>query len=116
MTDKVQEIKDWISKEQDDLMDANGNFEYPEHEGAYHILYNLDAYINSFQEESVSEDLQSEIDYLSKRYPEVNAIECTVKADYNGLYTTETWDDMTDLLNKINAKAGDKVKLVIVKQ
>lgn len=54
MTDKVQKIKDWISKEQDGLMDAQGNFEYPEHEGAYHILCNLDAYIDSLQEESVS--------------------------------------------------------------
>lgn len=54
MTDKVQKIKDWISKEQDGLMDAQGNFEYPEHEGAYHILCNLDAYIDSIQEEPVS--------------------------------------------------------------
>ena len=46
-----QKIKDWISKEQDGLMDAQGNFEYPEHEGAYHILCNLDAYIDSLQEE-----------------------------------------------------------------
>ena len=51
MTDKVQKIKDWISKEQDGLMDDQGNFEYPEHEGAYHILCNLDAYIDSLQEE-----------------------------------------------------------------
>lgn len=58
MTDKVQKIKEWINKEQDGLMDAQGNFEYPEHEGAYHILCNLDAYIDSLQEESVSEDLE----------------------------------------------------------
>lgn len=57
MTDKVQKIKDWISKEQDGLIDAQGNFEYPEHEGAYHILCNLDAYIDSLQEEPVSDDL-----------------------------------------------------------
>jgi hypothetical protein len=57
MTDKVQKIKDWISKEQDGLMDAQDNFEYPEHEGAYHILCNLDAYIDSLQEEPVSEGL-----------------------------------------------------------
>lgn len=50
-TDKVHKIKEWISKTQDGLMDANGNFEYPEHEGAYHILCNLDAYIDSLQEE-----------------------------------------------------------------
>jgi hypothetical protein len=56
MTDKVRKIKEWISKTQDGLMDANGNFEYPEHEGAYHILCNLDAYIDSLQEEPVSEE------------------------------------------------------------
>jgi hypothetical protein len=53
MTDKVQKIKEWISKEQNGLMDAQGNFEYPEHEGAYHILCNLDAYIDSLQEEPI---------------------------------------------------------------
>ena len=58
MTDKVQKIREWINKEQDGLMDAQGNFEYPEHEGAFHILSNLDYYINSLQEESVSEDLE----------------------------------------------------------
>ena len=51
MTDKVQKIKEWISKTQDGLMDANGNFEHPEHEGAYNILCNLDAYIDSMQKE-----------------------------------------------------------------
>ena len=58
MTDKVQKIKDWISKEQDGLMDSQGNFEYPEHEGAYHILCNLDTYIDSLQEEHVSDDFE----------------------------------------------------------
>lgn len=57
-TNKIQKIKNWISKEQDGLMDAQGNFEYPEHEGAYHILCNLDAYIDSLQEEPVREELE----------------------------------------------------------
>ena len=61
MTDKVQKIKDWISKEQDGLMDAQGNFEYPEHEGAYHILCNLDTYIDSLQKEPVSIDFEQEL-------------------------------------------------------
>ncbi len=69
---KLQEIKDWISKEQDGLMDAQGNFEFPEHEGAYHILCNLDAYIDSLQEEPVSEDLGEYINELSKLFPEVS--------------------------------------------
>jgi hypothetical protein len=70
MTDKVQKIKEWISKEQDGLMDAQGNFEYPEHEGAYHILCNLDTYIDSLQEEPVSEEwikeLRTKLDSMSK--------------------------------------------------
>ena len=53
MTDKIQKIKDWISKTQDGLMDANGNFENPSNEGAFHILSNLDYYIDSLQEEPV---------------------------------------------------------------
>ena len=68
MTDKVQKIKEWICKEQNGLMDAQGNFEYTEHEGAYHILCTLDAYIDSLQEEPVSEDLEKEIqDYYNSR-------------------------------------------------
>ena len=58
MTDKVQKIKDWISKTQDGLMDAQGNFENPSEEGAFHILTNLDYYIDSLQEELVSEELE----------------------------------------------------------
>ena len=69
MTDKVQKIKEWISKEQDGLMDAQGNFEYPEHEGAYHILCNLDTFIDSLQEEPKTDwlrELQERLDSLSK--------------------------------------------------
>lgn len=51
MIDKVQKIKEWINKKQEGLMDTQGNFEYPEHKGAYHILCNLDAYIDSLQKE-----------------------------------------------------------------
>ena len=58
MTDKKLKAKilAYIDREQEGLMDANGNFEYPEHEGAYHILCNLDTYIDSLQEEPVSKD------------------------------------------------------------
>lgn len=64
--DKVQKIKEWISKTQDGLMDVNGNFEYLEHEGAYHILCNIDAYIDSLQEEPISEDLKTELNKYIK--------------------------------------------------
>ena len=66
MTDKVQKIKEWISKEQDGLMDAQGNFEYLEHEGAYHILCNLDTYIDSLQEEPVSEDFEKIVEEIAE--------------------------------------------------
>ena len=71
MTDKVQRIKGWISKTQDGLMDAQGNFEYPEHEVAYHILCDLDTYIDSLSEEPVSEDLEK----TSKEYADKNYVE-----------------------------------------
>jgi len=51
-------------------MDAQGNFEYPEHEGAYHILCNLDAYIDSLQEEPVSRtpaDIESAMKEVEKK-------------------------------------------------
>lgn len=57
MNDKEKILKK-IHDEMDGLMDAQGNFEYPEHEGAYHALCNLEAYIDSLPEEPVSEDLK----------------------------------------------------------
>ena len=65
MTDKVQKIKEWISKEQDGLMDAQGNFEYPEHEGAYHTLCSLENFINSLEVKEV--DLEEEYHEFLKR-------------------------------------------------
>lgn len=44
----------YIDREQEGLMDSNGNFEYAEHEGAYHALCNLEAFINSLSEELVN--------------------------------------------------------------
>lgn len=58
MTDKIQKIKDWISCQQDSLIDANGNFQHSEDEAVYYTLCNLDAYIDFLQEEPVSEGLE----------------------------------------------------------
>lgn len=82
MTDKVQKIKDWISKEQDGLMDAKGNFEYPEHEGAYHILCNLDTFIDSLQEEPVSEELEEAADNFVKSYTKGGTKQSWLKEGY----------------------------------
>jgi len=71
MTNKVQKIKEWTSKEQDGLMDANGNFDYPEHEGSYNILCNLDAYIDSLQEEPVNEDLEEAARKIATRHSHI---------------------------------------------
>ena len=87
MADKIQKIKDWISKEQDGLMDAQGNFEFPEHEGAYHILCNLDAYIHSLQKEPVSE--------------------CLEEASKNYALNNTPWDDCKDEIQE-SFKAGAK--------
>ena len=45
-----------------------------------------------------------------------NYISSDVFNDGKQLYTTETWDDMDALLKSINAKSGDKVKIIIVKE
>ena len=58
--DKVQKVKEWISKTQDGLMDNNGNFKNTSDEGAFHILSNLDYYIDSLQEEPVSGSIDFE--------------------------------------------------------
>lgn len=47
---QVEKIKSEIDRLQDGLMDANGNFEYPEHQGAYNVLCNLDAFIDSLSD------------------------------------------------------------------
>ena len=52
--DKIKKIKEWISKKQDGLMDANGNFRTAADEASYNTLCNLDAYIDSLQEEPAS--------------------------------------------------------------
>ena len=122
MTDKVQKIKDWISKEQDGLMDAQGNFENPSDEGAFHILTNLDYYIDSLQEEPVSEDLEEaakkwlnpKLDKSYVNYGETKMMELTHFDGYNMLDAIEfgaewqkkhqaekdlelTWEDMREL-------------------
>ena len=140
MTDKVQKIKEWISKEQEGLMDANGNFEYPEHEGAYHILCNLDTYIDSLQEESVSEDMED----ASRNYADneeygddvyfaikaafkagakwqkeqmtAKAIDVEVKVDAGG-YPYIPQLELYDYDNDVPlAKEGDKYKVVLIKE
>ncbi len=59
MIDKVQKIKEWISKTQDGLMDADGNFRTAADEASYNTLCNLDAYIDSLQKEPASDDLNT---------------------------------------------------------
>lgn len=96
MTDKVQKIKDWISKEQDGLMDAQGNFEYPEHEGAYHILCNLDAYIDSLQEEvdfKVGDTLRRKSDGCHAKVIEVRNGNVRVEsADWDMWILNKEWE------------------------
>ena len=78
MTDKVQKIKDWISKTQDGLMDVNGNFENSSNEGAFHILSNLDYYIDSLQQEHVKrtpadvESAMQEVEEKSRVFTEAH--------------------------------------------
>lgn len=54
--------------------------------------------------------LGSMYEYLNK-----NSIECNVLDDGKDMFTDETWDDVAELLRKIGAKAGDKVRLIIRK-
>ena len=139
MTDKVQKIKEWISKEQDGLMDTQGNFEYPEHEGAYHTLCNLDAYIDSLQKEHVSEDLLKELkgivnirECVAQGVPVIkiarhfanwqkermmkDAIDAEVKVDAGGypyIPQIELYDYDKDIPL---AKEGDRYKVVLIKE
>ena len=113
MTDKVQKIKEWISKEQEGLMDAQGNFEYPEHEGAYHILCNLDAYINSLQEEPVSEELIIELkSIVNIRELAHQGIPVIKIARHIANWQKEkdnelTWEDMFDIFRLVNVVLDD---------
>ena len=140
MTDKVQKIKEWISKEQDGLMDSQGNFEYPEHEGAFHILSDLDYYIDSLQEEPVSKELEKASEkYAQEAYSHpvdrnvgkadfiagakwqkaklmANAIDVTVHIDagnYPYIPQMELYDYDKDVPL---AKEGDKYNIVLIKE
>lgn len=101
MTDKVQKIKEWISKTQDGLMDDNGNFENTSNEGAFHILSNLDYYIDSLQEESISEDLEEASIEFAKGFGEWHyAIPCFqagAKWQENHLWKPADGDDLPEI-------------------
>ena len=116
MTDKVQKIKDWISKEQDGLMDAQGNFEYPEHEGAYHILCNLDAYIDSLQEKPVFKvgDTIQKKDNNSIRYSIINKTSDGYRALRGLSDTIVIWFSEQDQWELVEEHVSDD--LVIIKE
>lgn len=134
MMDKVQKIKEWISKEQDGLMNAQGNFEYPEHEGAYHILCNLDAYIDSLQEEPVSEELkEAALLHLSKYYDTSIIWDEDKKCVVRDFKAGAEWQKEQMMAKAIDAKlleghlirqkgvthplhVGDKVKVIVIKE
>ena len=60
--DKISFIREKISELQNGLMDAQGNFGFPEHEGAYHVLCELESYIDSLGDDPVSEiDFEKEL-------------------------------------------------------
>ena len=105
MTDKVQKIKEWISKTQDGLMDAQGNFEYPEHEGAYHILCNLDTYIDSLQEEP-KECMYSK-DHYTDEDRKVLCDGCEEECEY--AQTEADWlQELQDKLDSLSKEYFDK--------
>ena len=128
-----------IEKLQDSTMDEDGNFYSVEAQAEYDILCVLEEYLDTLEvkEEPASKDLGEYINELSKQFPEVSfaklsriavrvakwqkeqimkdAIEREVKEDAGGypyIDATELYDYDND--NPL-AKAGDKVKVVVVK-
>ena len=136
MTDK-ERIKQWISREQDGLMDAQGNFASREDEGAYHILCSLDNYIDSMNKEPVSEDLEeAAIKYAGIPEDSPHDLKYCVqdkKAKYDAVLYGANWQKQqmtkdavetivdTDAngiacVNVEGVKPGDKVKVLIIKE
>ena len=131
MIDKVQKIKEWISKEQDGLMDAQGNFEYSEHEGAYHILCNLNAYIDSLKEEPVSEELEEAAKKHAKCQREDDLESGYDLTKLESFIAGGKWKEQQLMKNAVECeyfdgslfrndlrekyRDGDKVKVIIVK-
>ena len=59
---KISFIREKIGELQSGLMDAQGNFGFPEHEGAYHVLCELESYIDTLGDDPVSEiDFEKEL-------------------------------------------------------
>ncbi len=136
MTDKDKILKK-IHDEKEGLMDAQGNFGYPEHEGAFHVLCNLEAYIDSLPKEQVSEDLNKEYHNFLKREwfdkPGKTISEMMrLTAEYFANWQKEQMmKDAVDaevgygkgfvipllgcILDEFGLDYGDKVKLIIVK-
>jgi hypothetical protein len=71
MTDK-EIIRAEIERLQDGLMDAKGRFCTNAAESAYHILCHLENFIDSMQEEPVSEDLEHAVNAYIGYAPEVD--------------------------------------------
>jgi hypothetical protein len=80
-------------------MDAQGNFEYPEHEGAYHILCNLDTYIDSLQEKHVSDDFEKALTEMI-----CNAQKCVVEP----IVVAQQWKDYLVHLAKSEKPVKDR--------
>jgi hypothetical protein len=72
MTYKIQKIREEVERLQDLTMDENKNFYSEAAEGEYNALCNIEHFINSLQEEPVSDDLGDYIDELSKQFPDVS--------------------------------------------
>jgi hypothetical protein len=111
MTDKVHKIKEWISKTQDGLMDDNGNFKNTSDEEAFHILSNLDYYIDTLQEEPVSEQNLSNVQRIGKNWKEEPvSIKDKLRALSDGKQHLGWLDDANALEEPINKELDRFIK------
>lgn len=136
---KAEKIKVEIERWQEETMDENRNFKSQYDQGIFDGLSLLEYYIDSLEEEPISNDLEEVVNAYIGHAPEVdecssvygkrqafkagaqwqkermlnNAIEREVKVDAGGypyIDVTELYDYDKD---KPLAKEGDKVKLII---
>ena len=103
--DKISFIREKISELQNGLMDAQGNFGFPEHEGAYHVLCELESYIDTLGDDPVSE-----IDF------EKDAVDGCIVNSATIVPHEVHLKAMSASLDGSDYHCGDMVKLIIIKK
>lgn len=131
--DKVQKIREEVEKLKLCTMDEHMKFYSDAAEAEYNALCNIEHFIDSLQEEPVSEDLKAaSYDYVKSNHKDIASIDdCALL--YDAIEFGAKWKEEQMMKNaivmqahtqdgelwgdirKFNIEDGDKIKVIIIK-